>query len=342
MTPTSASPAGILVLGAGVIGLTSAIRLREAGYRVRIVTKARTPKTTSDVAAAFWYPFHIEGPSELLHRCATHTYDALNDLRLNRQAGITMVAGRSFFEQELTEEEMEREYWWRRIPQIGFRELSKQEIPTTHHFQCGFGFTVPVVHMPTYLQFLEDRFTKILGGVIEEQEVTFSDLASFARNYECLVNCTGLEARNLLRDDKMFPSKGEVLCIRPRDNWRTLVFVTQGDLAPLYIVPRGEHDILLGGCTLDDVDDDLPTTAMASNILGRCAKVFPEFGDLTLQDAVIEHRAARRPCRHDSVRLETEQVHGKPIVHCYGHGGAGVTLSWGSAEEVVRLVHAQV
>jgi D-amino-acid oxidase len=38
------------------------------------------------------------------------------------------------------------------------------------------------------------------------------------------------------------------------------------------------------------------------------------------------------------VRLEAEQRGGTRVVHCYGHGGAGVTLSWGCADEVVALV----
>jgi D-amino-acid oxidase len=38
------------------------------------------------------------------------------------------------------------------------------------------------------------------------------------------------------------------------------------------------------------------------------------------------------------VRLEAE---GR-VVHCYGHGGAGVTLAWGCAVEVAALLGARV
>jgi D-amino-acid oxidase len=37
------------------------------------------------------------------------------------------------------------------------------------------------------------------------------------------------------------------------------------------------------------------------------------------------------------VRLEAE---GR-VVHCYGHGGAGVTLAWGCAVEVAALLGAR-
>jgi D-amino-acid oxidase len=48
-------------------------------------------------------------------------------------------------------------------------------------------------------------------------------------------------------------------------------------------------------------------------------------------------RVGLRPAR-PAVRLETEGTPGGVIVHCYGHGGAGVTLSWGCAEEVADVV----
>jgi D-amino-acid oxidase len=36
--------------------------------------------------------------------------------------------------------------------------------------------------------------------------------------------------------------------------------------------------------------------------------------------------------------LEKESIGEKIVIHNYGHGGAGVTLSWGCADEVVKLV----
>ena len=50
---------------------------------------------------------------------------------------------------------------------------------------------------------------------------------------------------------------------------------------------------------------------------------------------VLRHQVGLRPAR-PVVRLEREG----DVVHCYGHGGAGVTLSWGCADEVVALVAA--
>src|SRR5207247_11478435 len=62
----ASSSSCILVAGCGVIGLSTAVRLAEAGHRVRIVARERSPHTTSDVAAAVWYPFRGGTPDQAL------------------------------------------------------------------------------------------------------------------------------------------------------------------------------------------------------------------------------------------------------------------------------------
>ncbi len=47
----------VIVVGAGVVGLTSAVRLLEAGHRVDVVARDLPLETTSAVAAAIWYPY---------------------------------------------------------------------------------------------------------------------------------------------------------------------------------------------------------------------------------------------------------------------------------------------
>jgi len=42
--------------------------------------------------------------------------------------------------------------------------------------------------------------------------------------------------------------------------------------------------------------------------------------------------------KEDGLRLEREDLFDKLIIHNYGHGGAGVTLSWGCAQQVLRLL----
>ena len=55
---------------------------------------------------------------------------------------------------------------------------------------------------------------------------------------------------------------------------------------------------------------------------------------------VLSVRVGLRPLR-PTVRLEREVLaDGSPVIHNYGHGGAGYTLSWGCAQDVLKLVES--
>jgi len=72
---------------------------------------------------------------------------------------------------------------------------------------------------------------------------------------------------------------------------------------------------------------------VTQNIIARAAKIDP-----TLKDApVIRQFVGLRPGRH-AVRLEKEVVNDTVVIHDYGHGGIGYTLSWGCAEAVASIV----
>ena len=96
----------------------------------------------------------------------------------------------------------------------------------------------------------------------------------------------------------------------------------------VYVVPR-ERDVVLGGTAEEGAEGLEPDPATSAAIRARCAALVP-----ALRDApVVGVAVGLRPVR-PTVRLEAE---GR-VVHCYGHGGAGVTLAWGCAGEVAALL----
>jgi D-amino-acid oxidase len=101
---------------------------------------------------------------------------------------------------------------------------------------------------------------------------------------------------------------------------------------PVYVVPRSK-DIVVGGTDDEGEWDRRPDPDVAKLILSRAVGLVPALA----RAKVIGHRVGLRPAR-PSVRLEAEDAEGRRVVHCYGHGGAGVTLSWGCADEVADLV----
>ena len=101
---------------------------------------------------------------------------------------------------------------------------------------------------------------------------------------------------------------------------------------PVYVVPRS-RDIVVGGTDDEGEWDRRPDPEVARRILERAVTLVPALAEAQ----VIRHRVGLRPAR-PAVRLEAEESEGRRLVHCYGHGGAGVTLSWGCADEVALLV----
>jgi D-amino-acid oxidase len=97
------------------------------------------------------------------------------------------------------------------------------------------------------------------------------------------------------------------------------------------LFPHGERIVLGGNAREDDWSLD-PDPASARAILDRCARVEPRLIDAR----VIEQQVGLRPVR-SAVRVEREKLAEATIIHNYGHGASGVSLSWGCANAVVAL-----
>jgi D-amino-acid oxidase len=192
-------------------------------------------------------------------------------------------------------------------------------------YQDGWCFTAPVVEMPVYLRWLAHRLVAA-GGT-----VTRMALPALPTHAEIVVNCAGLGAVGLAHDTAMLPVRGQVVLVEQigLDQWWL------DASGPTYVVPRA-GDIVVGGTDGEGEWDRRPDRNVAAAILERARMLVPE-----LEAAkVVAHRVGLRPVR-PTVRLEAEPgPSGGTVIHCYGHGGAGVTASWGCADEVAALVDA--
>jgi D-amino-acid oxidase len=158
-----------------------------------------------------------------------------------------------------------------------------------------------------------------------------STLAELVGENRLVVNCAGLGAREVAGDETMYPIRGQIIRVkRPPDVGCWLGGEEGSEL--MYVIPRSE-DCILGGTGQEGdwtLDPD-PDTAQA--IWQRCAALEPSLKAVE----IIEHRVGLRPGRRE-VRLELERFgENCAVIHNYGHGGAGFTLSWGCADEVVEL-----
>ena len=311
-------PTDAIVIGCGVIGLSTAIRLREAGVDAGIVAADLAQNTTSAVAAAIWYPYKAY-PEKSVLRWGARTFEVFEDLSDTPGTGVRMREGL-----ELSRR-LAAEPWWADAVG-GVRRCEQGELPPG--YRDGHAFTVPVVEMPVYLGHLLDRFAAT-GGAVEHRPVALlEDLAGEAR---VVVNCAGLGARKLVGDHSVRPIRGQVL--RVTNPGLETFFLDEDDPEGVtYVVPRS-RDCILGGTADEDAWDTEPDPATAAKILRRCSRLEPRLAHAE----ILEHKVGLRPGRPE-VRLEPEETGAVPVVHNYGHGGSGVTLSWGCAEEATKLV----
>jgi D-amino-acid oxidase len=209
-----------------------------------------------------------------------------------------------------------------------FRFAAPADLP--EGYAAGYMFETLLVEMPIYLPYLLDRF-RTLEGTLERREiVSLSEPASLA---DVVVNCAGLGNIALLGDHEMYPVRGQILRVERTAERRAFLDDYEDELGVIaYVVPRSA-DTLLGGQARPDDWNTEPDTGIAAEIVERCIRLVPELRGAR----VLEHLVGLRPGR-SSVRVEAEATPAGLVVHNYGHGGAGVTLSWGCAEEVVRLV----
>jgi len=301
----------VIVAGAGVVGLTAAIRLREAGIAADVVARDPPAATTSAVAAALWYPYRAF-PRKRVAAWSARGFAVLSGLAATPGSGVRMRWGT-----ELVAPGAE-DPWWR------------PAVPSFARTAEGYRFAAPVADMSVHLPWLAARL-EALGASLAI--ATLGSLDEALARAPVVVNCAGLGARELARDEALLAVRGQILLVEQTgvEEW----LLDQSDPERLlYVVPR-ERDVVLGGTAQEGDEDVAVDPATAAAIRARCEAAVPALrGARVLREAV-----GLRPAR-PAVRLETEARAGGAIVHCYGHGGAGVTLAWGCAEEVTAEVRS--
>jgi len=305
-----------LIVGAGVSGLSSGIRLLEDGWDVTIWSSDFSPNTTSDIAAALWYPF-LSAPVERTDVWGSNTYNVLKQLARKKDTGVSMTQTYEYFRSSQPDPS------WKDV--VDNFERSNENLPA--EYVESFSFVSPIIEMPIYLDWLMKKY-EASGGKLEKRTISSFDVIKSP--FDIIINCTGLNSGELLGDNEVYPVRGQIIRVKAP---LTEMYLDQQIETLAYIVPRSE-DVVLGGVAQQGSWSLEQNTKDHDFILNKCASIIPELKDAE----IIEDLVGLRPGRTE-VRLEKEEREGVDLIHNYGHGGSGVTLSWGCADEVVELAN---
>lgn len=312
----------VTVIGGGIIGLTTALALREAGHEVAVVAADTSARITSFAAGAVWFPFHAE-PPERVNRWALRTREWLTPIaREAPEAGVDVLTLFSYVADESPP------VW---LPSAPDAELTHDGLPgregAPRRGELAWRAAAPRVEPGLFMPWLHARLSS-RGVTIERRRVeSLRDVPG-----DAVVNCTGLEARALTGDPELRARYGGIVVTEPGDiDMRISISDERRPGELFYSIPR-RREVILGG-SAEDVPDS------------HGAGISPELTEAILERArlaglrpgpVLRAYGGLRPFR-TAVRLERDREDPR-IIHHYGHGGAGFTICRGCALDVVDLV----
>ena len=310
----------VAIVGAGVSGLTCGVLLAEAGHEVEILAEATGTAITSGAAAAIWFPYDAE-PAEKVIPWANRTFVVLQQLSRRAESGVSMIEIR----QLSRERKIEIPPW---AISLGAKHLRPTSVPS--NFASGYTLLVPLTDTSRYLDYLATRFRQASGQI--RIPLHFDRLDEVPPEFSMMINCSGIGAKTLAQDDELEPHRGQVVLVPRMELSSALVC---DDLPLIYIIPRA-NDCVFGGT------NDLSARWEASRkqsqeIVAQCSRVLGI-------DAppILSERVGLRPYRQAGVRLAEDRLgDGRRVIHNYGHGGSGFTLSWGCAEAVKLLLEGR-
>jgi D-amino-acid oxidase len=341
----------VAIVGAGVSGLTCGVIFAERGYRTAIFAKEIGQQTTSGAAAALWFPYDAE-PADKVIPWALGTYRTLIPLASNSDSGVSMIELRQFsraekihipdwaiplgaralvpslpavMSSEVKNGAAGEAATWTGRPEA--ERTGSERITSLKIFKSGFSLCVPLMDTTIYLDYLANRFVAAGGSIAANTH--FAQLEDVDPKFDVVINCAGIGARELVRDTDLESHRGQVAIV---PIIKDLPYAVVCDDAPLMYAIARRNDCVLGGT--NELSNDLAAdSATTRRIVAECTRALK-----IEKPNVLAERVGLRPFRRSGVRVERDQLRdGRAVVHNYGHGGSGFTLSWGCAEGVFEL-----
>jgi D-amino-acid oxidase len=309
----------IAVIGSGIIGLSTALRLLEEGYSVTVIMRDLKLNLASRAAPALFLPYKI-GPEHLVAKWAN------TSVRYYDKFSNTPGAGVDLMDAVVLGKSKTVPMWLK--ARGNYSELTNEHLPA--EFEYGYKGTTFRIDSDIFLDYLIDQIVAHKGIFMEKNLRHFSGIDP---NYGIIVNCTGVSARQLVPDKTVFPIQGQYVLTTKPPGLNKITSAEVDDNSYILVVPRTK-DCWLGGTAINNEWSSVPDPQKTEFIFSRAKLVEPALEKAKILSAGIGLRPGR-----ETVRIETEEIVGKrKVIHNYGHGGGGFSTAWGCADEVVRLI----
>ncbi|KAG0371016.1 hypothetical protein BC939DRAFT_499014 [Gamsiella multidivaricata] len=349
----------VAVIGAGVVGLTTALLLQCNNYDVTIIAsefpkdEKAHPDYASPKAGAHWRSMCDEDDSRA-KGYDTLSYRTFQELAKNPESGVRIRDAIDYFDFNPTGHEG-HDPWWSKIVE------DFKQIPSTNaDFPIAYSYKTPVITPSIYLHFLLHQFKKA-GGHIQHRKLSHVTEAALwvgtkPKPVKIIINCAGFQARYLggVQDLRCYQTRGQTAVVRASWIHETVTWISKtGSI--MYVIPRTNGDVVLGGSHEAHQNNEsvsgTKTTHILRTIIDRYPKILtpgssPAYAaslDLLCKFDIVDQKVGFRPSRIGGVRVEVE--HGRTgtgqhvlIAHNYGHGGAGYQSSWGTAFDLLKMI----
>ncbi|CDK26610.1 unnamed protein product [Kuraishia capsulata CBS 1993] len=338
----------IVVIGAGVVGLTTAYLLSEKGYDVTIIAKHLpgdlSIEYTSPWAGANWSSFATKDNVVVQNLDKAAYLKFLHLAERVPESGIIVRECMNYDSVAKIQGKTKDQYtpWYSSFVE-DFKELPLEDLPEEVGY--AYSFKTVVISTSIYLNYLLNKCVQ--NGVVLKRKVlnhideSFS-LHSTGLRVEVVVNCSGLLSAKLggVKDPNVFPIRGQTMLVENVMD-RQFSYDYRDPEHPediFYVMPRREGGSIVGGCFIPNSDSDEIDHEQANRMKAMAMRWCPDLVDQKKGNPpnlnVLKYQVGLRPGRKGGYRIEAEGN----VVHNYGHGGAGYQSSYGSAEKAIQLI----